>query len=330
MKAIAWTAYGPPEVLQLQEIAKPIPKANEVLIKVHAATVTAGDCELRSLKLPWLYRLPLRLYMGLQKPNGKILGQELAGEIEAVGNAVTCFKPGDAVFATNLLRFGAYAEYTCLPESYPIMAKPANMSYGEAATIPTGGINALHFLRKAKLQAGERLLINGAGGSIGTYAVQIAKLWGAEVTCVDSAPKLAMLRSLGADHVIDYTQVDFTQNGESYDVIIDIVGKSSFARSLRALKPAGRYVLGNPTPAGMFKGAWTTKTSDKQVIFETANANTEDLRFLKELVEAGQLKAVIDKVYELAQMAAAHHYVEQGLKAGNVVITLPVDRTSPS
>ena len=231
MQAIAWTAYGPPEALQLQEIAKPTPTANEVLIKVHAATVTTGDCELRGLKLPLVYRLPLRLYMGFSKPKGKILGQELAGEIEAIGSAVTRFQPGDPIFAVTMLRFGAYAEYTCLPESYPIMAKPTNMSYAEAATIPTGGINALHFLRKANLQAGERLLINGAGGSIGTYAVQIAKLWGAQVTCVDSARKLAMLRGLGADQVIDYAQNDFTQNGESYDVIIDVVGKSSFARS---------------------------------------------------------------------------------------------------
>ncbi len=322
MKAIIWTAYGPPDVLQLQEVAKPTPKDTEVLIKVHAATVTAGDCELRSLKLPILYKLPLRLYMGVRKPNGKILGQELAGEIEAVGSAVTRFKPGDQVFAVTMLRFGAYAEYVCLPESYPIMAKPTNMSYAEAATIPTGGINALHFLRKAHLQAGERLLINGAGGSIGTYAVQVAKGWGAEVTCVDSAAKLAMLRALGADCVIDYTQTDFTQSGETYDVIIDVVGKSSFARSVRALKQKGRYVLGNPSLAGMARGLWTTTTTDKQVIFETANANTEDLRFLKELAEAGKLKAVIDQCYRLEQTADAHRYVDQGHKKGNVVITI--------
>jgi len=323
MKAIVWTAYGSPDVLRLQEVAKPTPKDNEVLIKIYAATVTAGDCEVRALKIPILYRLPLRIYVGFAKPQRlTILGQELAGEIEAVGQAVTRFKPGDQVFAATLLRFGAYAEYACLPETYPIVLKPANMTYAEAATIPTGGINALHFLRAAKVQAGESILINGAGGSIGTYALQIAKSMGAEVTCVDSTQKLAMLRSLGADHVIDYTQADFTTNGETYDAIIDVVGKSSYSRSIRALSQSGRYLLGNPTLPGTIRGRWTSMTTAKQVISKVANYKMEAVIFLKDLIEAGKLKAVIDKRYGLAQVAEAHRYVEMGHKAGNVVITV--------
>lgn len=323
MKAIVWTDYGPPAVLQLGEVERPVPKENEVLVKVHAATVTMGDCELRSLQVPSWVRLPMRGYVGLRKPHRvTILGQELAGEIEAVGQAVTRFKPGDQVFAASLFRFGAYAEYLCLPESYPIALKPTNMSYAEAATIPTGGVNGLHFLRRAKVQAGERVLINGAAGSIGTYALQLAKAWGAEVTCVDSDGKLDLLRALGADQVIDYTQEDFTQTGATYDVIIDVVGKSSFARSIRALRPHGRYVLGNPTPAGMLRGQWTAKTTDKQVIFDMADYKLEDLLFLKAQIEAGQLKAVIDRAFPLAETAAAHRYVDSGQKAGNVVITV--------
>lgn len=323
MKAIVWTDYGPPAVLQLGEVERPVPKENEVLVKVHAATVTMGDCELRSLQVPSWVRLPMRGYVGLRKPHRvTILGQELAGEIEAVGQAVTRFKPGDQVFAASLFRFGAYAEYLCLPESYPIALKPTNMSYAEAATIPTGGVNGLHFLRRAKVQAGERVLINGAAGSIGTYALQLAKAWGAEVTCVDSAGKLDLLRALGADQVIDYTQEDFTQTGATYDVIIDVVGKSSFARSIRALRPHGRYVLGNPTPAGMLRGQWTAKTTDKQVIFDMADYKLEDLLFLKAQIEAGQLKAVIARAFPLAETAAAHRYVDSGQKAGNVVITV--------
>jgi NADPH:quinone reductase-like Zn-dependent oxidoreductase len=322
MKAIVWTKYGPPNVLQFTEVEKPTPRDNEVLIRIVAATVTAGDCEVRSLKLPIWIQLPLRIYVGFRKPQRiTILGQELAGEIEAVGKEVTRFKKGDQVFAATLFRFGAYAEYACLPETYPQL-KPTNMTFEEAATIPTGGINGLHFLRTANIQSGQRILINGAGGSIGTYAVQIAKSFGAEVTCVDSAAKLDMLRSIGADHVIDYTQEDFTRSGETYDVIIDVVGKSSFSRSVRSLKPNGRYVLGNPSLSGMIRGRWTSTTTDKKVIFEQASYRAEDYAFLKELIEAGKIKPVIDRLYPLEQTAEAHRYVEKGHKKGNVVITV--------
>jgi NADPH:quinone reductase-like Zn-dependent oxidoreductase len=325
MKAILWTRYGSPDGLQLQEIAKPAPRDNEVLIKNHAATVTLGDCEFRSLKTPIWLRLPLRLYVGVWKPTRiTILGQELAGVIEAVGAQVTRFKPGDAVFAPCLLRLGAYAGYTCLPESYPVL-KPAGMSFEQAATIPTGGINGLHFLKTAHIQPGERVLINGAGGSIGTYAVQIAKSLGAEVTGVDSAAKLSMLRSIGADQVIDYQQEDFTKRGETYDVIIDVVGKSSFSGSIRALKPNGRYILGNPTPMAMFRRRWTPMSSGKKVIVALANYKPEDYATLLGLFEAGKIKAVIDRRYPLEQTAEAHAYVDAGHKKGNVIITIAQD-----
>lgn len=323
MNAIVWTAYGPPDVLQLRTVPKPTPRDNELLIKVHAATVTMGDCEMRTLHFPLMYRLPLWLYIGLRKPHRiPILGQELAGEIESVGKAVTRFKPGDQIFAASLFRFGAYADYLCLPESHPIALKPANMSYAEAATLPTGGVNGLHLLRRANVQAGDHLLINGAGGSIGTYALQLAKAKGVKVTAVDRGSKVAMLQALGADHVIDYTQSDFTQTDARYDAIIDIVGKSSFAGSLRTLKPKGRYVLGNPNLSAMLKGKWAALTSDKQVTFDLANYQLDDIHFLKAQVEAGAIKAVLDRSFSLAQTAAAHRYVDTGEKAGNVIITV--------
>lgn len=322
MKAIIWTRYGSPEVLQLRDVEKPTPRDNEVLIKVHAATVTAGDCEIRTLRLPFLIRLPLRFYIGFRKPTRiTILGQELAGEIEAVGKDVARFKKGDPVFAATYFRFGAYAQYACLPETSPIL-KPAAMTYEEAATIPTGGVNGLHFLRAANIQPGEKVLINGAGGSIGTYAVQIAKAFGAEVTAVDRAEKLPMLRSIGADQVIDYTREDFTRNGQTYDVIVDVVSKSPFARSLKTLKKQGRYILGNATLSATLRAHWASATSEKKAIVALADYKAEDYAFLKELIEAGKLKAVIDRRYPLEQTAEAHRYVESGQKKGNVVITV--------
>ncbi len=322
MKAIVYTKYGPPEVLHLKDVQKPTPKDNEVLIKVHAATVTAGDCEIRSFTFPlWLW-VPVRIMFGIIKPRIQILGQELAGEIESAGNEVKRFKKGDQVFATTGTHFGAYAEYICMPGTDPMAIKPANMSYEEAASMPTGGYNALHFLRKANIQSGQKLLINGAGGSIGTIVVQLAKHFEADVTAVDSADKLDMLRSIGADHVIDYTQEDFTKNDETYDVIFDVVGKSSFSHSIRSLKKDGRYLLGNPRLLPMIRGLWTSMTGDKKVMFEFASYKTEDLVFLKELIEAGKIKAVIDRCYPLEQVAEAHAYVDTGRKKGSVVIAI--------
>jgi NADPH:quinone reductase-like Zn-dependent oxidoreductase len=326
MKAIVWTNYGSPDVLQLKEIAKPAPEANEVLIKIHATTVTAGDCEARNLKMPILIRLPMRMYVGLRKPERiTILGQEFAGEIEAVGKDVKRFNPGDQVFGTTGLGFGAYAEYICLPERSAmgvLVTKPANASFEEAAAVPTGGLEALHFIRMGNIQRGEKVLILGAGGSIGTFAVQLAKYFGAEVTGVDSTSKLEMLRSIGADHVIDYTQEDFTRNGETYDVIFDVPGRSSFSGSIRSLKQNGRYLLANPGISHVLQRPWTSMRSGKKVLFGAANQTTEDLIFLRDLLEAGQIKAVIDRRYSLEQIVEAHRYVDTGHKKGNVVINV--------
>ena len=323
MKAIVYTKYGPPDVLQLKDVQKPTPKDDEVLIRTYAATVIAGDCELRSFKVPLWYWLPLRIYIGLIRPTRiNILGQELAGEIESVGKDVKLFSKGDQIFAATDIGCGAYAQYKCMREEKTLAIKPANMTYEEAAAVPTGGLNALHFLRKGNIQSGEKVLINGAAGNIGNFAVQLAKSFGAEVTGVDSTGKLDMLRSIGADHVIDYTREDFTKNGQTYDVIFDAVGKSSFSRSVRSLKQNGRYILANPWPSQMVRGLWTSMTSNKKVIFEFARYKTEDLIFLKKLIEAGKIKSVIDRRYPLAQVAEAHRYVDEGHKKGNVVITL--------
>jgi NADPH:quinone reductase-like Zn-dependent oxidoreductase len=251
-----------------------------------------------------------------------ILGQELAGEIEAVGKEVRRWRQVDQVFAWIGLRLGAHAQYTCLPENGMLALKPAPMTYEEAAAVPLGGLNAWHFLRIGHVQRGEKVLMYGAGGSIGTFAVQLAKYYGAEVTSVDSTEKLEMLGSLGADHVIDYTQEDFTNNGQTYDVIFDVVGKSSFPRSLRSLKHHGRYLLANPGLSQMVRGRWTSRRRSKQVIVWAASQTTEDLLILTELIEAGKIHSVIDRRYPLEHMAEAHRYVDTGHKKGNVVITV--------
>jgi len=328
MKAIVWTKYGSADGLQLREVAKPTPKDNEVLIKVHAATVTAADTEFRRLKLPLLFSIPLRLYLGFRKPTRiTILGTEFAGEIVSAGKDVTRYKPGDQVFGYTGLGMGTYAEYMCLPEKPSALGsvlgkKPANMTYEEAAAVPFGGLEALHSLRKANIQSGQKVLIIGAGGSIGTYAVQLAKHYGAEVTAVDKTGKLEMLRSIGADHIIDYTQEDFTKSGQTYDVIFDTVGKSSFSGSLRSLKENGTYLNANPGLLGRVRRRWTSKRSSKRVIPWTAGYTANNLLALKELIEAGTIKAIIDRRYPLEQIAEAHRYVETGHKKGKVVITV--------
>ena len=331
MKAIVWTKYGPPDVLELREVEKPAPKDNEMLIKVRATTVTAGDCEMRSLKFPILLSLPMRLWRGLLKPRGTAIpGTELAGEIEAIGKDVTRFKAGDQVFGSAGLSLGANAEYICVPEEPGEMEggvtiKPANMTYEEAATVPFGGRDALHFLRLGNLQRRQKILINGAGGSIGVFAVQLAKHFGAEVTAVDSTAKLDMLRSIGADHVIDYTQEDFTSNGVIYDVIFDVVGTLSLSRCARSLSSNGTYLLANPLKSQMLQGPWTRLTSRKKVVMQTANGTIADLDFLRQLIEAGTIKTVVDRTYPLEHIVEAHRYVETGRKQGNVVITVTHD-----
>ncbi len=325
MKAIVCTRYGPPDVLQLKELEKPFPKDNEVLVRVHAATVTKGDCELRSLKLPPLWQLLVRIGFGFRAPRKKILGQELAGKIESVGKDVRLFRKGDQVFAFTGLRLGAYAEYDCLREKGLVAIKPANMTFEEAATVPVGGLHALNCLRKGNIQNGQKVLIIGAGGTVGTIAVQLAKSFGAEVTGVDSTGKLDMLRSIGADQVVDYSKVDFTKSGETYDVIFDVVGRSSFSGCLRCLKEKGFYLLGNPGLSQQVRGLWTSMTNSKKVVGGTISYETEDLVFLKELIEAGKIRSVIDRRYPLEQTAEAHRYVDTGQKTGNVVITVERD-----
>ena len=322
MKAILCTKYGPPDVLQLREVPTPTPGDKEVLIKIYASTVTMGDCELRSLTLPLWTRLPMRLYMGYRKPRRFIPGMEFSGVIESVGNKVTTFKKGDPVFGSGGIRMGANAEYKSQPYTYAMAIKPSSMRHEEAAAIAVGGLNALHFLRKANIQPAQKVLVNGAGGSIGTFGVQLAKHSGAEVTAVDSTEKLDMLRAIGADHVIDYTREDFSQNGEKYDVIFDMVYRSSFSQCIRSLKPEGCYLMANPSPLKMLRGLWIAKTSGKKVIFEFAGEKTEDLTYLAKLIEAGKIKTVIDRTYPLEKIAEAHEYVERGHKKGNVVITV--------
>ena len=273
------------------------------------------------------YRLLMRLYVGLAKPQRITgLGMELAGRVEAVGTRVTQFKEGDRIFAaTGFARVGTCAEYICLPEQPEggaLASMPVNMSYEQAAAVPVGGLEALHFVRAARIRPGERVLIRGAGGTIGCFAVQLAKHFGGEVTAVDSAAKLDSLRSIGADHVIDYTREDFTRDGRTYDVLFDVVGRSRLSRNVRSLNPGGRYLSANPGPLQRVRGRWATRRDTKRVISGAAAPTTEDLVFLKGLIEAGKLRTVVDRIYRLEDVSEAHRYVETGQKIGNVIITV--------
>lgn len=305
MKTIVYTEYGPPEVLQIKEMAKPIPRDNEVLVRVHATTVTIGDTIMRSLNIPRprLERLLARIFLGIRKPKRPILGMELSGEIESTGRNVKRFKVGDSVFASTFaMNFGGYAEYKCLPETGVVAIKPVNITYEEAAAAPGAGMTALQCLRKGKLQHGQKVLIYGASGAVGTFAVQLAKHhYGADVTGVCSTQNLELVRSLGADTVIDYTRQDFTQSGETYDVIFDAVGKTSPSSVKRALKKTGIYLNVHTSSSG--------------------GDTVENLVALKELIEAGAVRPVIDRCYSFEQIVEAHRYVDAGHKKGNVVIT---------
>jgi NADPH:quinone reductase-like Zn-dependent oxidoreductase len=323
MRAIVYTEYGAPEVLHVREIARPEPEDNEVLIRVRAAEATKADCELRSFNfaVKWFW-LPLRIATGITRPKKQILGGYFAGEVEAVGKDVLKFKQGDQVFGSTQMRFGAYGEYICLPADYTIVPKPHNLSFEEAAAVPLGGLNALHFMRKAGIKQGDKLLVNGAGGSIGTFAIQIAKAMGAEVTAVDSAIKEKMLRGIGADHFFDYNKEDFTKSGQSYDVIFNMVAHSSYSRCVSSLNPKGRYLLGNPRVFDMLRSLVTSVFTDKSAIFSFAGEKDEELVTLKEMIEEQEIRPIVDKIYSPEQAAEAHHRVETEQRLGAVVISM--------
>ncbi len=326
MKAIIATGYGSPDVLQLQEVEKPEPKDNEVLIRILATAVNSGDWRIRSLDVPAGFGLFVRLAFGFSRPRQPILGVVLAGKVEAVGKNVQQFRAGDEVLAMDGANMGCHAEYKAMPEDGAIALKPANLSFEEAAAIPFGGTTALDYLRdKAKIKSGDKVLINGASGAVGIAAVQLAKYFGAEVTGVCSTANVDFVKSFGADKVIDYTKEDFTQNGESYDIIMDNVGNGSFSRSGNSLKEGGRLlaiVAGLPE---MIKAPWVALTSSKRVISGTAQERPEDLRFLAGLAGAGQFKPAIGHRYRFEEMAEAHRQVDTGHKRGNVVVTVGGD-----
>lgn len=320
MKAAIYEQYGPPEVIEIKEMVKPIPKHDEVLIRIHSTTATPPDCLMRSGSSP-----VGRVLLGIAKPGKKYQtpGIEFSGEIEAIGKEVRRFKPGDQVYGFRGFGTGACAEYKCMPEKGSLAIKPANLTYAEAAAVVDGATTALFFLKdKAGIQPGEKVLINGASGSMGTMAVQLAKHFGAEVTGVCSSSKMDLVKSLGADQVIDYTQEDFTQNGKTYDIIFDVSSQSSFSRCKNSLKPNGRYLVTNMGLAPIIQTFWTKLTGGKKVIFALSIEKNDALVFLKGLIEAGKLKPVIDRSYPLEQTAEAHRYVEAGHKRGSVVINV--------
>jgi NADPH:quinone reductase-like Zn-dependent oxidoreductase len=319
MKAAVTTSYGPPEVVQIQYVDKPIPKDNEVLIKIHATTINSGDVRLRKPD-PAL----VRLYFGLFKPRLPILGVDIAGIVEATGEKVTRFTEGDEVFATTFeCGFGAHAEYKCMPENGLIVSKPGNATFEESAAIFFGGHTSLHFLRKGRIRVGQKVLIYGASGALGTYGVQLARYFGCEVTGVCSSANVELVKSLGADHVFDYTKEDFSKSNIKYDIIYDTVGKSPFMKSANALTPKGYYLRAvHLSLRPILLGLWIGLTSSKKVIGGVATEHKEDMIFLRDLVEEGKIKPVIDRRYSLDEIADAHRYVEQGHKKGNVVISL--------
>lgn len=330
MKAIVCAEYGSPDVLQLKEVEKPTPKDNEVLIRIYATTVNFGDMMARNFKaisprkfnMPLLFWLPARLAFGFRKPKKNILGSEFAGEIEAIGKEVKRFKQGDQVFGYRGQSMGAYAEYLCMSEDGVLAPKPANMTYEEAAAVPYGALTALSLLRKVNIQSGQKVLINGASGGIGSTAVQLAKYFGAEVTGVCGTPRVKFVKALGAEKVIDYTNEDFARSGETYDLIFDILGKGSFARGKSSLRSNGRYLFASFKMKQLIQMLFTSIRGGKKVICALSAEKAEDLSFIKELIEAGKFKSIIDRCYPLAQTAEAHRYVEAGQKHGNVVITV--------
>lgn len=331
MKAVVYTEYGPPEVLRITDVPKPAPKGKEALIRVHATSVAYGDLVARNFKgisgrefnmpLPLLF--VSRMYFGFGKPRVNILGGEFSGEVEAVGKQVTRFKPGDQVFGYLGPRMGAYAEYVCMSEDSPLAMKPTNMTHEEAAAVPYGAIMAMSLLRCAKVQSGHKVLINGASGSIGAAAVQLAKAGGAEVTGVCGAPRAEYVGALGADQVIDYAKQDFTENGETYDLVFDVLGRSSFARCRKSLSPTGIYLPASFKSPALLQMLRTWVAGGRKVICALASEKPEDLVFVKGLIEAGKYKSLVDRCYPLEQAAEAHRYAESGAKRGCIVLSVP-------
>lgn len=320
MRAIQCTGYGPPERLELRQVPRPLPKPGQLLVRVHAATVTQGDCEVRASRFAdWVW-LPARLAIGILRPRQPVLGMEIAGVVEAIGGDASRFEVGDRIFGSTGFGMGAHADYAVVSEKAAVTHIPAALSYAEAAGIPTGGLNGLHFVRACGLRRGESVLINGAGGSIGMFTIQLAKAAGAEITGVDRASKREMMRELGADHVIDYRQTDFWSHDRKYDVVIDVVGTSPFAPTVATLKDGGRYVLGNPRSGQMLRAIVENRRGRVKVLFGLAGEEVADLDQLKQQVADGVLQTVIDRSLPLEATAEAHRYVESGEKSGIVVI----------
>lgn len=328
MKAVVATKYGSPDVLQLREVEKPVPQNNEILVKVHATTVTAGDARVRSFNVPLSLWLPARLTLGLTKPKKSIPGMVLAGEIEAVGANVTEYQVGDAVYAYDITLLSAYAEYACVPVNSALALKPPTLTYEEVAALPFGGVTALYFLKKGNIQRGQQVLVYGASGSVGTFAVQLAKHFGATVTGVCSTSNIELVKSLGADTVINYTREDFTKNGKTYDIIFDTVGKTPLPDTLELLKDGGSYLQAVSGPAVLIQMLIASRRTGKTLNGGTANPTKDDLDYLNMLVESGEIKPVIDRCYPLEQMIEAHRYVDAGHKKGNVVIAVGHDNKS--
>ena len=320
MKAIAWTKYGDPDVLVVKEIQKPSFKDNEILIKVKATTVTLGDCEIRSMSLPLAFKLPIKLFLGFRKPRSATLGQEFSGIVESVGKSITRFSKGDEVFGQTGMSMGAYSQYMIVPENGIITKKPENISFEEATCVPLGGLEAWHFLKQSDIDKTSKVLVIGAGGSIGTMGIQLAKYLDANVTGIDREEKFSAMKQAGADNCIDYTKEDYMNSGVLYDAILDVVGKTPLRSGLRLLKEKGLYMHANPKVSQMLFKYFISKSSGKKIMIKVSEQSQNDLDVLKTMLEEGKIKPIIDKVMPLEEIVKAHKYVEAGHKKGNLVI----------
>lgn len=322
MKAVIWTKYGEPNSLVLGEIEKPSPKNNEILIKIKATTVTLGDCEVRSLDLPLAFKLPIRLFLGVRKPRGFTLGQEFSGIVEQIGKDVTRFKAGDEIFGQTGIGMGAYSQFMTQPEKGIMAKKPSNISFEEAACVPLGGLESRHFIKQVDLKSSSDILVIGAGGSIGTMGIQLAKLTGAKITGVDTGGKFEVMKEAGADHLVDYTKEDYLNSGKAYDAILDVVGKTPLKKGMAVLKNKGVYMHANPKISHMIFRKYLNGPGGKRILVKINEQSQQDLDYLVTLLEKGKIKPIIDRILPLDKIVEAHEYVEAGLKKGNIVITV--------